>query len=395
MCINYNMATIKQKSDIAKFSKSKKYIEMDWKEIRVISSEYPGQSGMTIFSYIDIKNPARKLSYYISKRGKSIGGFSLDNVNRTPNKEEPSNGAHSIALVGGSSLGLEALAGINRGILEDNLYWYNKILTEKERQEKGKIPLHEIVLGVCCYTSNLSIDQSYVYPDFEMGKMIVRKTLRDAHKEANPIQKIYLGQSGVGLNSTVSKIDTVGGDNSWYDNIVIAGVGARFIQYGTIKVLVFINLNSVGLIHDNEQLLHPFPGGSNNLNGSNSGGDIKQHSKRLNEFRKWAEGINPPMKSNTTLSVVITNMQLPHNLKQKIADDLHDEVESMIYPYGTSMDGDTFILASTWDKPFKSGTLEKLAKPLIRESIKSVFQTNDTKEKNTKKKNTKKKNKHF
>lgn len=387
MSKKYNMATIKRKSDVAKFSKSKNYIEMDWEELRVVSAEYPGQSGMTIFSYIDVKNPTRKLSYYVSKRGKAIAGFQLDIENRTPSKDAPWDGAHSIALVGGSSMGLEGISGINRAILNDNIYWYNKILTQKERDEKKTLPLHEIVLGVCCFTSNLSIDHSYVYPDVELGKMVANKALQDAHKHVGSIQRIYQGQSGAGLNSSVCKVDTVGDNDSWITNRVIAGVGAKFVQLGAIKVLVYINLNSVGMIHDNGKLLHPFPGGDANENGCESGGDIRQHHKRLNEFRKWGQGVNPPMKStNTTLSVIITNMELPHDKKKKIAEDLHDEIESMIYPYGTTLDGDTLILASTWEKPFKSSVLEKMTKPLIRESIRSVFMKKDVSGKKTKKK---------
>lgn len=368
------MAKITFKNDIKpKICSSNDFITYNWKEIQIISAEYSNYSGLTILSYHNLDDPSKRLSYYISKRGKDISGFNLDIINRTPNETVKYDGAHTIALVGGSSMGLESICGIQEIVLKDNIYWYNKILNEKERNEQPFLPLHERIYGVCCYTKNLSIDRNYIYPDLKLGKFAMKNLYKNARSKIYQTQKIYLKQSGVGLNSTVAKLNTFGkNDNSWAENYVLGGVGAKFFEKDDLKILIIINLNSVGLVHDNYKLLHEFPKGANNI-----GEDIRKYNKNLNKLKDdILNGTNKNLKpSNTTLSIICTNMEIPDNLKEKLTEELHDEIESMIFPYGTIEDGDTLFLCSTWDISYQKN-FKDLTKPLIRECIKSVFINN-------------------
>lgn len=359
-------------------SNSTDFIEYQWPEIRIFSCQYPKQSGMTIFTYYNMENPAKRMSYYISKRGKDIGGFGTDIVNRTPNKYIPFDGVHTVSLVGGSTLGLEAICGIQQILLKDNFYWYNKILDDDGRKKHQFTPLHERVMGACCFTTNLSLKKNYVYPDLNLGKFGMRNLLLNVRKNTDNKQKIFLKQQGVGLNSAVAKLDTPDGEaGSWSVNNITGGVGSKFIQIDDLKILVFINLNSLGLVHDNFKLLHEFPN-----NAKNVGADISKDKKLrnfLNDVNKnYLSGVNKKI-SNTALSLIITNMEIPHDKKEKITELFHDEIESMIYPYGTIGDGDIMFLLSTWDIDFDEKKLIDNTKPLIRKSIKSIFKNDNMK----------------
>ena len=364
-----------------KISKTKKFITYEWPEIKILSVEYPEQSGLTLIRHFNADSPGKRLSYYIDKRGKDIAGFNLDIINRTPNKKQNYDGAHSIVFVGGSSLGLEAVSGVSEIALKENIMWYNKGITEgyppyitsEEFKNNNKLlPLHERIYGVCCFTKNLAVDKHYIYPDMKLGKFAMENIFTSE-------QKIYIKQSGVGLNSYVSKIDQpIQIENSWITNTVPGGVGAKFyLDKKDLKILFIINLNSIGIIHDNFKLLHDFPKGANN-----KGKVIDRNLRnRLNAYKNWAMGRQSNLKlqgspRNTTLSILITNLELPHDLKKTITKIFHDEIESMIFPYGTNGDGDTFFLTSTYDIDNNIEDRRVLineGKKLIRESIKSVF----------------------
>lgn len=376
-------AMVKTKANVATLSSSDDFITYNWPEIKIVSVEYPGQSGMTIFSYINNGNPAKRMSYYLSKRGKDVGGFCTDILNRTPDEDEITNGVHTVVLTGGSTLGLESICGVQNHILQDNIYWYNNILKGDAKKAMRYVPIHERVMGACCFTTNISIDKSFVYPDLQLGDFGMTEVFKlrdedsDEEKDSDE-QKIYLKQNGVGLNSQVAKINAPDPEvNNWMENGKKGGVGARFFEDedSGLKVLVFINLNSLGVIHDDYKLLHDF-------NKWKKGTNIKDHRKleeRLENFTKFMGGRNPisgGSPSNTTLSVIITNLELPHDEKKRISEELHQQIEDMIYPYGTYGDGDILFVCSTWDIKYSTeneGILLDKGKELIRESIISVF----------------------
>ena len=371
-----HIARVKTEDNVATLSSSNDFIKYKWPEIKIVSVEYPGQSGMTIFSYINTENPAKRMSYYLSKRGKDVGGFCTDILNRTPDEDEITDGAHTVVLTGGSTLGLESICGVQNHILKDNIYWYNNMLKSEDKKNMRYVPIHERVMGACCFTTNISIDKSFVYPDLELGTFGMTKVfeLRESKEE----QKIYLKQNGVGLNSQVAKINAPDPDvSNWMENGKKGGVGARFFEdeESGLKVLVFINLNSLGVIHNDYKLLHDFNKWGKGINIK----ETPELRKRLEGFTKFMGGRNPisgGSPSNTTLSVIITNLELPHCEKERISEELHQQIENMIYPYGTYGDGDILFVCSTWDIKYSKknkGILLAKGKELIKESIISVF----------------------
>ena len=365
-------AILKNKDIKPKISNSTNFIEYDWPEIKILSVEYENQCGITIFSYINPIDPVKRLSYYISKRGKDIGGFVTDIIERSPIETYKTNGIHTIVLVGGSTLGLEAICGVQNRILKDNVQWYNN-LPEEKRISMKYLPLHERVIGACCYTTNLSIDKNYIYPDRELGTFGMTEIFKIRNRESIT-NKIYLKQSGVGLNSKVAKINAPNSDdNNWMENCKSAGIGAHFyhnLESG-FKILVFINLNSLGVVHDNFKLLHNFNKYAKGTNINN-----EEISKLLNSFSNNVEGRNTldnGSPSNTTLSVIITNMIIHTENKELISEELHQEIENMIMPYGTSGDGDILFVCSTDEIEYNKDILLIEGKSCIRNSIKKVF----------------------
>lgn len=349
-------------------------IEIDWEEINIVQVEYPKYCGMLIVSFIDKKDLKKRFSSYISKRGKDCHSFIGDTLNITPNLGNPSYGFHSIVLAGGSSLGLECFAGVQEVLLKSNIYWYNNILSEKEREEFSLKSLIERVTGAICYTKNI-IDKEYVYPDVKMGRFGMKHILKSVFNKNETLQKIYLGQKGVGLNSVCSKLNSPGQyyDNSFYENLVLAGVGGSFYHKDGLKILTLININSMGVVHDNFKLLHEYPNGANNIGEDIRGDKLREHFNKIkNDF---IDGKNKDLKkpSNTTLSIIITNVKLTEKEKEEIGEEFHDEVESMIFPYGTIYDGDILYLMSTWDIDFDKKILLETGKKEIRTAIKGIF----------------------
>ncbi len=304
-------------------SKSNKNVEYNFSDIKISCVEYDGKdgSGMTLIyskSY---------MPFYISKRGKDIGGIFLDQINR-----EGFGGTKAICLVGGSGLGLEAVCGVNKCLLEENKFRY-----------------HDRALGVCCYTLNLLLNKKYIYPDIELGKFSFSKL----NNEPIPIR-----QYGAGKNTAVAKIGL-----DWKKNYVMGGQGVHFIKVGKVKIICIIILNSIGLVHEKGKLLHKYKEYENLK-------DIKD----INKINKLLEGRNKKTPGNTTLTAVITNVKLYEKEREILGEKFHDVVQSMIYPYGTIYDGDTLFLASTKKVELKDkNELYKLGKECIKNAIYSVF----------------------
>ncbi len=318
-------------------SKSRKMVNYDFKEIQVACVEFPEEygSGMTL-----VKSD-KYMDYYISKRGKDIGGIMLDIIN-----QEGFNGTKAIALVGGSTLGLEAICGINKALLKENNYKY-----------------FDKTLGVCCYTTNMIFGpktvNGFVAPDLKMGNFAFDNLSN------NPIP---IGQVGVGKNSAVAKFD-----KDWKKNYVNAGQGVHFIKEGRFRIIAIVNLNSIGLVHDNGKLLHPYKKYT-----------YLEEIPNIEEINDLLKGVNREHPKNTTISIVITNIKLTEDEREYYGEKFHDVIQSMIYPYGTIYDGDTMFLASTKSYNLNSeellekflgddGILMVKGKECIREAIKSVF----------------------
>jgi L-aminopeptidase/D-esterase-like protein len=310
-----------------KESKTDKFVEFYFKDVYISQVQYP-TTGMT-----SIYSP-KNMTFYIDKRGKDIVDFSL-----VRDFGEGLRGTKAVCFVGSSSLGIEGICGFNRALLEDNL-------------AHGKI-YHDRAIGACVYSWNLKHDKDYSYfPDIKLGKY--------AFKHMS--QKAYIGEAGCGVNARVGK--------RWNDSskrAVPAGQGAAYLEIGKMKCLCITILNSVGVIHENGKLLHDFQIGKHKIK------DIKDIEKAGNIEKTLDLRGDKKLSGNTTLTVFVTNVKLEEEEMKEYSKLLHDVVESMVYPYATRWDGDTFIMLSCNEIQSSKEYIEEYQE-VVRKAIRSVFE---------------------
>ncbi len=303
-------------SNPMKVSKTDKFVEFYFKDVYISQVQYP-TTGMTV-----IYSP-EYMTFYIDKRGKDIGDFML-----ARDYGEKYQGTKAVCFVGSSTLGLEGICGFNQALLEDNL-------------EHGK-EYHDRAIGACIYSWNI-VEKDYSYfPDIKLGKYAFK----------NMSQKAYIGEAGCGVNARVGKYW-----KDWKKRAIPAGQGAAYLEIGKMKCLCITELNCLGVVHENGKLLHPFK--------------IGKHTIENLKDIEIAE--NEGSKSNTTLTVFITNVKSNEAEMKEYSKLLHDVVEGMVYPYSTQWDGDTFIMLSCNEIQSSKEYIEDY-KEVVRKAIRSVFE---------------------
>ena len=268
------------------------------------------------------------VDYYIDKRGKNVYGLGTDML--YGNAEKAHTYAQAICLVGSSTLGLEGICGVNQALIEYNGNEYN-------------VP----AIGATCYTLNI-IKKDFTHPDIQLGKFAFEKRNKD----------LMIGKVGAGVNTRVGKLYADYLTNSFY-----AGQGASYKVKDRMKCFCIVVLNSLGVVHQNGTLLHPF----------------KIEDKKITEINElpktdlFDSSINArDHPKNTTLTIFVTNIKYAEDQMKLLSKELHDVVESMVYPYGTLLDGDIFFLVSSKEFDPAEDYLNDY-KDVIRDAIKSVF----------------------
>jgi len=292
-------------------SVSDKIIKTNIKNVYISQVQYKS-CGMTVVS------STKLFDYYISKRGKNIYGLGLDVLyghNYT--------GSKAICLVGSSTLGLEGICGVNQYLI-------------KENGEKHNDP----AIGTCCYTWNI-VEKDFTHPDVKLGKFAM------THRGKN----LLVGEVGAGVNARVGKIYLDG------KNKIKTGQGAFYFEKNKMKCFCVVVLNSLGVIHEKGTLLHPFKIG-------------KKQITNIKEMPKTELFNTKPQ--NTTLTIFVTNVKYSELEMKNLSEQLHDVVESMVYPYATYLDGDTFFLVSSKEIATKKDYFDDY-KNVIVNAIKSPF----------------------
>jgi L-aminopeptidase/D-esterase-like protein len=270
----------------------------------------------------------KPIDYYIDKRGKNVYGLGTDML--YGNAETAHTYAQAICLVGSSTLGLEGICGVNQALIEDNGNEYN-------------VP----AIGATCYTLNI-IKKDFTHPDIQLGKFAFEKRNKD----------LMIGKVGAGVNTRIGKLYDDYLTNSFY-----AGQGASYLEKDRMKCFCIVVLNSLGVVHENGTLLHPFKIGNEKI-------------KEINELPKadlFDSSINArDHPKNTTLTIFVTNIKYNEDQMKTLSKELHDVVESMVYPYGTLLDGDIFFLASSKEIESHEDYLDDY-KNVIKEAIRSPF----------------------
>lgn len=301
-----------------KTSISESYIDYDFSSIKVTSFELENEP--VGFTVVLCDKP---MSFSINKKGKMIGSCGTDQLYGTK-----SMGTHSIVFTGGSVQGLECIAGVTKALFE---------------KQKHKWPTR--AMGACIWSNNINSKRAWEYPSLTNGYESISNM---------EYGKVFLGQVGAGLSAKIGKIYT---DREKY--MVDGGQGVAFSKIGNVRILVITIINSLGVVHKDKKLLHPF-------------GTKGKNIKTIDDMPSFG-GLNQT-NSNTTLTMCITNTQMSESAMEKISNDLHNTVESRVYPFGTKYDGDILFFASTDEIKVKiDDNIKNKMKDCVNRAIDSLF----------------------
>lgn len=216
------------------------------------------------------------------------------------------NQVHAVFITGGSSFGLAVGDGVMK-FLEERNYGFDT--------SYGRVP---IVPGAVLF--DLSLGNSTVRPDKDMGYLACTNAKTG---------KIEEGNKGAGTGATVGK--ALG-----FDKCMKGGIGSASISLKNgITVGAIVAVNSFGDIRDSKTktiLAGPL------LN-----------NKPQDTFKIMLEQQDITYSyhmDNTTIAVVATNAKLTKSECTKVAQIASSGLSNTIYPYGTTLDGDTIFVLS-------------------------------------------------
>jgi L-aminopeptidase/D-esterase-like protein len=302
-----------------KVSNSDKKIKTNIENIFISQVQYDS-CGMTVVS------STNTLDYYIDKRGKNVYGLGTDMLYGNIDAHTY---AQAICLVGGSTLGLEGICGVNQALIEENHNQYN-------------IP----AIGATCYSINIH-RKDFTHPDIKLGKFAL----------ANKGKDLMIGNVGAGVNTRVGKLY-----DDWENKMFFAGQGADYCEKGKMKSFCIVILNSLGVVHDKGELLHKFKIGEVDITNID----------KMPETPLFESSVNAKRPGNTTLTIFVTNICYTKEQMESLSKRLHNVVESMVYPYGTLLDGDIFFLVSSKELDSDEDYFNDY-EAVIRNAIKSPF----------------------
>ena len=196
---------------------------------------------------------------------------------------------HAVCLSGGSAFGLEAASGVAR---------------ELESRGIG-LPVGPTQVPIVCSSCifDLAFGNPTVRPDIEAGIAAVREAL-----DHTPT-KLEQGNVGAGTGATVGKLMGPA-------TCMKAGLGAAAVALGPIKV---------GAVADSDQIV----------------------DMELAAFAAAGSMQMPLDRTNTTISCIVTNVELTKAQATKVSQMAADAYAHAIRPTHTTNDGDTiYTLAS-------------------------------------------------
>lgn len=312
-------------------------LNFNWDKFRIGFAEYPdGPTGCTVFYF-----PDRNVNAVVDIRGSAAGSILTNDLEHggMPRLD-------AIVLAGGSVLGLESATGVTFEIFKDRDYTYGW----------GKLPF---VAGSVMFDW-INRDQP-LYPDKALGAA--------AYRAAEP-GKFFLGRCGAGLNARIAKV--FGREYS-----SPGGQGGAIQTFGKVKIAVFTVVNALGAVYDqNGKVLHGYFDSKNKK-------PIKEEDLLSKVYPLAPSKTEIEKKGNTTLTVVITNVDLGLYEMQLIARQMHNSFSEVIRPFGTSEDGDSLYFVSTREVQIPEKEkydaiphLGILATKVIKEAVYSAFDTN-------------------
>ncbi len=126
------------------------------------------------------------------------------------------------------------------------------------------------------------------------------------------------------------------------------GQGSAFKSFKNgIKMMCIVVNNALGDVYKNGKIAHKFYSKSNIKSQYNL--DLKSINKSKKKTKKSKQ--NPKIKrENTTIMVLITNLDLDISYLQQMAQQVNVSVGKSIRPFNTLVDGDVLYSCSTKEK---------------------------------------------
>ena len=300
--------------------KAMRTLKFDWPSFKIGIAEYPNApTGCTAFIF-----PNNEVNAVLDKRGGATGSFYTDDIVEGVSKID------AIVFSGGSLLGLEAVSGVMREVFMKN----------NSHAVWGGVPF---VSGAVIY--DWIHRSSRLYPDIALGK-------RAYHAAEYNI--FYLGRRGAGINATVGKFQGL-------QYAEPGGQGGSFRVDKRTKIAVFTVVNSVGAIYDRQGQL---------VKGCYNS-EKKQHIQPSQEIGPSTYSSKQTCPKNTTLSIVIINVDLDFYQLNRLVKQVHNSFNEVIRPFGTMLDGDCLYLVSTKEVQLENSK-DPYAIPKLGSSITEV-----------------------
>lgn len=266
------------------------HVEYDFPGVRIGTAEYAeGPTGATVIS---IPAGART---FADRRGGAVGASGLYGFN------------HAICLAGGSVYGLAAAAGVSEALFE-------------RIEHRSGFDQLQLVSGAIIY--DYSVRDNSVYPDAALGRAAL-DAARDGIAE--------VGRVGGGASATSGKVDPA--------RVEFTGQGVAFRQVGDVKVLVVTVLNPYGVILDRQGRI--VRGNFDAATGE------RRHPALDYEAAIGDSQLVESMAGNTTITTVVTNVQLTDIELKQFALQVHSSMHRGIQPFHTPLDGDTLFALTT------------------------------------------------
>ena len=213
---------------------------------------------------------------------------------------------HAVMLSGGGAFGVDAASGAMQYLEEHGVGFDMSV---------ARVP---IVCGASLF--DLSVGNSHVRPDKEMGYKACQDSENDLIKEGN---------YGAGCGASVGKL-------LGFEHAMKGGIGTYGVQVGNVQVAGIVAVNAYGNVIDYQT--------QEILAGVNIDKKCVSASQiildQMDQLRKLPDG-------NTTIGCIVTNVKLTKSQCTKIAGISHNGYAKSIDPVHTMSDGDTIFVLST------------------------------------------------
>jgi L-aminopeptidase/D-esterase-like protein len=149
-----------------------------------------------------------------------------------------------------------------------------------------------------------------------------------------------------------------------------SGQGGAVETFGEVKIAVFLVVNALGAIYNEQgKMVHGYVDPKT--------GKPLSPNELFHQFYPFSAPKASGQKGDTTLTVVIINMDLEMDEMGQIARQVHNSIAQVIRPFGTSEDGDTLYFVSTKERQLptedRENTIPRLGMLATRVAKKAIY----------------------